>query len=199
MSQAGAPGPEVDTKEDLYRCLTTPDWWVAEEKRPSSAAFKQPDFSADVASLAGSPQYTLERFPAECGLVAFNHGDAKEIGFIARLEPDRTIPTTKRTRTSTTRTPRRSGKRWRRSSSRRSSREAAFWLNRYSPLDRQPATTDRRRLRPGWRAAAHRARQRFRVADPQANRRSPVVDRGGQRSDAALPEGEGRSGRPATR
>ena len=28
MSNAGTPGPEVDAREDLYRCLTTPDWWV---------------------------------------------------------------------------------------------------------------------------------------------------------------------------
>jgi hypothetical protein len=88
MSQAGAPGPEVDPSEDLYRCLTTPAWWVAEERRPSSAAFRHPDFSVDVASLAGSPAYTLSRFPAGCGLVSFNYGAAKAVGCIARLEAD---------------------------------------------------------------------------------------------------------------
>lgn len=59
MSDTATPRSEVDSKEDLYRCITTPDWWVAEEKRPSSAAFKQPVFSTDVASLAGSIDHTL--------------------------------------------------------------------------------------------------------------------------------------------
>ena len=95
MSTAGSPRSEVDPQEDLYRCLTTMDWWVAEEKRPSSAAFKQPVFSTDVASLAGSPQYTLGRFPDGCGLVLFNYGDAKTLGFIARLEIDPEHPENK--------------------------------------------------------------------------------------------------------
>jgi len=89
------PGPEVDPAEDLYRCLTTPQWWVEEEQRPSSAAFKHPDFSTDVASLAGSPEYTLRRFPPGCGLVSFNYGDAKAIAFLARLEPDPDYPENK--------------------------------------------------------------------------------------------------------
>lgn len=92
MSGSSSPGPEVDETEDLYRCITTPAWWVAAEQRPSSAAFKQADFSTDVASLAGSPAYTLKRFPVGCGLVSFNYGDAKAIGFIARLEPDPDYP-----------------------------------------------------------------------------------------------------------
>ena len=88
MSSDASPGPEVDAAEDLFRCITTPDWWVSEEGRPSSAAFKQPDFSTDVASLAGSPAYTLARFPPGCGLVSFNYGTARGIGFLARVEPD---------------------------------------------------------------------------------------------------------------
>ena len=40
MSDA-SPGPEVDSTDNLFRCITTPDWWVSEEGRPSSAAFKQ--------------------------------------------------------------------------------------------------------------------------------------------------------------
>ena len=95
MSTASSPGQEVDTKEDLYRCLTTMDWWVAEEGTPSSAAFKQPEFSTDVVSLAGSPEYTLSRFPAGCGLILFNYGDAKGLGFAARLELDPEFPENK--------------------------------------------------------------------------------------------------------
>jgi len=87
MSDA-SPGLEVDQVDDLFRCITTPDWWVAEEGRPSSAAFKQPNFSADMASVAKTPEHTLQRFPGGCGLVSFNYGSAKGIGFIARREPD---------------------------------------------------------------------------------------------------------------
>ncbi len=88
MNPSPTPGPEVDVIEDLYRCITTPAWWVAEENRPSSAAFKQPDFSTDIVSIARTPEHTLSRFPAGCGLVFFNYGDAKAIGFLARKEVD---------------------------------------------------------------------------------------------------------------
>jgi hypothetical protein len=92
MSQPATPGPEVDVQEDLYRCITTPAWWVPEENRPSSAAFKQPDFSTDMVSIARTPTYTLSRFPPGCGLVLFNYGDAKAIGFLARREMDPAHP-----------------------------------------------------------------------------------------------------------
>jgi hypothetical protein len=88
MSPPATPGPEVAVTEDLYRCITTPDWWVPEKNRPSSAALKQPDFSTDRVSIAKTPDYTLRRFPPGCGLIQFNYGDAKEIGFIAREEID---------------------------------------------------------------------------------------------------------------
>jgi hypothetical protein len=88
MSSAATPGPEVETADDLYRALTTMDWWVVEENRPSSAAFKQPDFSTVVASLIASWQETLSRFDDGCGVVSFNYGVAKGIGFLARIEPD---------------------------------------------------------------------------------------------------------------
>jgi len=95
MTNPASSGPEVDQGENLFRCITTPDWWVAEEKRPSSAAFKQPDFSTDMASIAKEPSYTLSRFPGGCGLVVFNYGKAKAIGFIARAEPDPEHPDNK--------------------------------------------------------------------------------------------------------
>src|SRR3989442_8476723 len=81
-------GPPVPPEEDLYRGITTPDWWVAEEKRPSSAAFRFPSFSVDVASLAVSPQFTLAHLPAGSGLVSFNCGQARTLGFDGHLEPD---------------------------------------------------------------------------------------------------------------
>jgi hypothetical protein len=95
MSTAPSPGPEVDTGESLYRCLTTMDWWVAAEKRLSSAAFKQPDFSTDMVSVAKTPEYTLARFRPGSGLVVFRYGDAQVIGFIARIEIDPEFPDNK--------------------------------------------------------------------------------------------------------
>jgi hypothetical protein len=85
---SNAPGPEVEPHEDLYRGVTTPAWWVPEEKRPSSAAFRHPDFSVDVVSLAGSASYTLGHLPRGSGLVQFNCGAARALGANARLEPD---------------------------------------------------------------------------------------------------------------
>lgn len=92
MSNDPLLGPEVQPQEDLYRGLPTKDWWIAEEKRPSSAAFSFPSFSVDVASLAGSPQFTLDHLPSGSGLVAFNCGQARQLGFDARLEPDPNHP-----------------------------------------------------------------------------------------------------------
>lgn len=87
-----SPGPEVDLADNLFRCITTMDWWVSDEGRPSSAAFKQPDFSTDMESVAKCPEYTLRRFPQGCGLVRFNYRTAKEIGFIAYQEVDPQFP-----------------------------------------------------------------------------------------------------------
>jgi hypothetical protein len=91
MSDA-SPGPGVDPADNLFRCITTNDWWVPEQGRPSSAAFKQPDFSIDMESVARTPEYTLRRFPAGCGLVSINYGTAKAIGFVARKEVDPEFP-----------------------------------------------------------------------------------------------------------
>lgn len=133
MSDA-SPGPEVDPTENLFRCITTNDWWVAEEGRPSSAAFKQPDFSTDMESIAKTPEYTLRRFPAGCGLVAFNYGTAKAIGFVARQEGDPSSRTTSPTPTSTTASRRgTAARRWHRSSWMPSSRPAAFAFRQPSP------------------------------------------------------------------
>jgi hypothetical protein len=85
---SGPHGPPVDAAEDLFRGITTEDWWVAEEGRPSSAAFRHPDFSTDVVSLAGTPAFTLGHLPPGSGLVRFNCGAARAIGFDARLEAD---------------------------------------------------------------------------------------------------------------
>jgi hypothetical protein len=91
MSDQPSPpqqGPLVADNEDLYRGITSNDWWIPEENRPSSAAFRFPDFSTDVVSLAGSPEYTLAHLPAGSGIAQFNAGGARTLGFNARLEPD---------------------------------------------------------------------------------------------------------------
>ena len=87
-----SPGPQVDDAEDLYRGITTESWWVEAENRPSSAAFRHPDFSVDIASLAGSPAHTLGHLPPGSGIVSFNCGVAHGIGFVVRREPDPAHP-----------------------------------------------------------------------------------------------------------
>ena len=92
---SNAPGPEVAATEELYRGIPTSAWWVAEENRVSSAAFRHPDFSVDVVALAGSPAYTLAHLPQGSGLVQFNCGAARDIGASALLEPDPEQPENK--------------------------------------------------------------------------------------------------------
>jgi hypothetical protein len=66
--------------------------WNEEEQRITSAAFKFPCFSVDVASLAGSPESTLSRFLPGTGLVVISCRAAKELGCDVRLEPDPHCP-----------------------------------------------------------------------------------------------------------
>lgn len=84
-------GAEVPASEMLSRAITSRDWWVATEARVSSAAFAFPVFSVDRASLA-SPGQTLGRFRQGSGLVQFNAGAARELGFDARQELDGNFP-----------------------------------------------------------------------------------------------------------
>jgi hypothetical protein len=88
-SASGAPyGPPVGDGEELYRCIAHPHWWDDQERRITSAAFKFPCFSVDVASLAGSPEATLARFRPGTGLVAFSCRAARDLGCDIRLETD---------------------------------------------------------------------------------------------------------------
>ena len=87
MTPAGSPtsdgphGPPVGDEEELYRCIAYPNWWNDQEQRITSAAFKFPCFSVDVASLAGSPDATLSRFRVGNGLGRFllPHGQAGRV------------------------------------------------------------------------------------------------------------------------
>jgi hypothetical protein len=85
-------GPPVSDDEVLYRCIAHPSWWNEEEQRITSAAFKFPCFSVDIASLAGSADATLSRFRPGTGLVAFTCGVARELGCDIRLELDPILP-----------------------------------------------------------------------------------------------------------
>lgn len=84
-------GPEVPENETLRRAITSHDWWVAAENRISSAAFTFPVFSVDMTSLATREQ-TLSRFRIGAGLVEFNTGSARQLGFDARQEIDARFP-----------------------------------------------------------------------------------------------------------
>jgi hypothetical protein len=91
MSDVASRGPEVDGVEDLYRGVTTRDWWVASEGRPSSAAFSFPIFSVDVASKT-TIERTLSHLRQGSGIVAFSCWRARELGFDARWEIDANFP-----------------------------------------------------------------------------------------------------------
>lgn len=95
-AEGDARGPQVDAKEDLYRMITTKTWWVADAGRPSSAAFDEPKFSVNVASRTTVDE-TIQQLTdvlskPNGGLVVFNCGEARELGFDARLELDEQYP-----------------------------------------------------------------------------------------------------------
>jgi hypothetical protein len=96
MSSAPPRGPDVDAAEDLHRGITVKEWWVPAEQRPSSAAFDAPTFSVDVASLTTIAQTTHSLHVVMCkpqaGIVAFNCGEAKSLGFSTHLELDQRFP-----------------------------------------------------------------------------------------------------------
>ncbi len=96
MSNAGERGPQVNPTEDLYRLITTSDWWVADEKRPSSAAFDAPKFSVNIASLTTKEETARQLHDdlnrPKGGIVAFNCGQAREHGFDPRQELDDRFP-----------------------------------------------------------------------------------------------------------
>jgi len=96
MSEAVAYGPPVPAGEELYRLITTLDWWVADEGRPSSAAFDDSPFSVNIASLT-TIEETVRQLSDDLkrpdgGVVAFACDRARELGFDARQESDSQFP-----------------------------------------------------------------------------------------------------------
>jgi len=99
MSDADARGPQVEPAEDLYRALHVRDWWdlSADPPRVRSFAFKvHTPFSVNVASMIGLEgalchmQEVLHS--PQGGIVSFNCGKARSLGFDARHERDPGYP-----------------------------------------------------------------------------------------------------------
>ena len=94
MASQAVPGPLVDDAEDAYRAILYPWQWVEQLNRPSSAAFDEVVFSVDLASRT-TPDETRGRFQFVFELVAFNCGEARDIGFETRDELDPLHPDNK--------------------------------------------------------------------------------------------------------
>lgn len=94
MTDEPSRGPEVPPHEDLLRVIMHPHWWNEEEQRPSSALFAFAKFSAYIASLT-APDHPVRqlphdsgRFPAGSGVLTFQSGEARALGYDARHEPE---------------------------------------------------------------------------------------------------------------
>lgn len=91
MAQGRGTGQEVSPTETLYRFVTAASFWVAAENRPSSSLFDSPPrVSVNVASLTTMDrcrQQLIEVLHApDGGMVSFNCGSARQLGFDARHE-----------------------------------------------------------------------------------------------------------------
>ncbi len=102
MPDEDSRGAQVDPREGLYRALEVPDWWdlAADPPRARSFAFKvNSPFSANVASmigLAGAVRHMEEVLHcSDGGIVLFNCGQARAVGFDARHELDPQYPENK--------------------------------------------------------------------------------------------------------
>ena len=98
MSDPALRGPSVDAAEDLHRFITTPDWWVknVHPLRPSPASFDSPRFSVNIASLTTIEESTRQLHQdLNCprgGVVSFNCGVSRGLGFDSRQERDEKAP-----------------------------------------------------------------------------------------------------------
>jgi len=96
MSDVDGGGPPVANHEILLRAITSSDWWVEDERRVSSAAFKNRCFSVNVESICGL-EGALEHLNTilDCphgGLASFECGEARRLSFDARHEQDPNHP-----------------------------------------------------------------------------------------------------------
>ena len=101
MSDAEPWGPPIDAAEDLYRAIHLPIWWNGEANPPCprSAAFSWRTFSVNIASeisVEGAVKHMAEVLSGPKGaIVAFNCGQARDLEFDARREPDVKFPENK--------------------------------------------------------------------------------------------------------
>ncbi len=97
MNAEAARGQPVGEAETLYRFVTAASFWVPTQHRPSSSLFDDPPrVSVNVASLTTLEkcrrQLVDELHKPEGGMVSFNCGQARDLGFDARHEPERNNP-----------------------------------------------------------------------------------------------------------
>ncbi|MGO9108002.1 MAG: hypothetical protein ACLP9L_02105 [Thermoguttaceae bacterium] len=102
MPDADSQGPQVDASESLLRTLDVPDWWdlSVDPPRARSFAFKvNSPFSVNLASmigLEGAVRHMNEVLHClDGGVVSFNCGQARTVGFEARHELDPQHPENK--------------------------------------------------------------------------------------------------------
>jgi hypothetical protein len=99
MPDIDPQGQPVDPSESLFRALDVPDWWdlSVDPPRARSFAFKvNSPFSVNVASmigLEGAVRHLNKVLQCpEGGIVSFNCGQARSVGFDARHELDPQFP-----------------------------------------------------------------------------------------------------------
>ena len=97
MGDGTEKGQEVAPGEELYRFVTVRSFWVIPENRPSSSLFDDPPrVSVNVASLTSigkcKAQLINDLASPNGGIVSFNCGQARQLGFDARHEPEKDNP-----------------------------------------------------------------------------------------------------------
>ena len=93
MVDADKRGQQVSADETLYRFVTVSSFWVTKQNRPSSSLFDDPPrVSVNVASMTSvqqcERQLREDLDSADGGMVSFNCGEARRLGFDARHEPE---------------------------------------------------------------------------------------------------------------
>jgi len=94
MVDADKREKQVHADETLYRFVTVSSFWVTKQNRPSSSLFDDPPrVSINVASMTTvqqcERQLREDLDSADGGMVSFNCGEARRLGFDARHEPER--------------------------------------------------------------------------------------------------------------
>jgi hypothetical protein len=87
MTTESSRGPEVPAHEDLLRGIVRPEWWDANDKHLSSGAFAFAKFSAFIESLTTEARVAAH-LPNGSGIIRFNAGVARSLGFDARHDPE---------------------------------------------------------------------------------------------------------------